>query len=247
MLGSRRMNPDAASAALVVAVLFLGAIAHSSVGFGGALLAMPLLAFLIDIPTATPLVALSMLTTVGILLSGTWRDVAFGSTWRLLGATAVGIPVGLVLLRSAPSGLVRVVLGAVLVAYGLYNLARPRLPTVSAKPWAYALGFVAGILAGAYNTNGPPVVLYGALQRWPRDRFRATLQGYFLPATVLTCAGHAAGGLWTGRVWHLYLLSLPLVLLGIFLGSRLNGAIPEERFSGFLHSALIVMGALLLV
>jgi uncharacterized membrane protein YfcA len=241
------MSPDAVSTALVVAVLFFGAITHSSVGFGGALLAMPLLAFLIDIPTATPLVALSMLTTVGILLYGSWRQVALGSTWRLLGATAVGIPVGLLLLRAAPSGVVRIVLGAVLVAYGVYNLARPRLPTVSAKPWAYALGFVAGILAGAYNTNGPPVVLYGALQRWPRERFRATLQGYFLPATVLTCAGHAAGGLWTGRVWHLYLLSLPLVLLGIFLGTRVNGAIPEERFSGFLHSALIVMGGLLLV
>jgi len=240
------MTPDA-SVALVVAVLFLGAIAHSSVGFGGALLAMPLLALLIDIPTATPLVALSMLTTVGILLANTWRHVAFASTWRLLGATAVGIPVGLVMLRTAPPTLVRVVLGVVLVAYALYNLARPTLPTVAARPWAYVLGFVAGVLGGAYNTNGPPIVLYGALQRWPRERFRATLQGYFLPATVLTCAGHAAGGLWTFRVWHLYLLSVPLVLLGIYLGTRINGRIPEERFSRFLHGALVVMRALLLI
>ncbi|HEU4617812.1 MAG TPA: sulfite exporter TauE/SafE family protein [Gammaproteobacteria bacterium] len=240
------MLPEA-SAALVVAVLFLGAVAHSSVGFGGALLAMPLLALFIDIPTATPLVALSMLTTVGILLARSWRNVAFGSTWRLLGATALGIPVGLVMLRGAPPALVRVVLGAVLVAYGLYNLARPRLPIVSATPWAYALGFVAGVLGGAYNTNGPPVVLYGALQRWPRDRFRATLQGYFLPATVLTCAGHAAGGLWTFRVWHLYLLSLPLVLIGIYLGTRIHGAIPEERFARFLNAALVAMGGLLLI
>jgi uncharacterized membrane protein YfcA len=95
-------------------------------------------------------------------------------------ATALGIPVGLLMLARVPEDLVRIVLAC----YALYSLVGPRLPVVSAKPWAYGLGFVAGILGGAYNTNGPPVVLYGALQRWPSNRFRATLQGYFLPATL---------------------------------------------------------------
>jgi hypothetical protein len=42
--------------------------------------------------------------------------------------------------------------------------------------------------------NGPPLVIYGALRRWTPERFRATLQGYFLPASGrprLTC--------WLGR------------------------------------------------
>jgi uncharacterized membrane protein YfcA len=91
------------------------------------------------------------------------------------------------------------------------------------------------------------VLFLDALQRWPRQQFRATLEGYFLAAAVLICAGHAAGGLWTGEVWHLHLLSLPPVLLGIFLGLRVDGAIPEERFARVLHAALVAMGTLILI
>lgn len=237
---------DAPTVALVALVLCLGALLHSSIGFGAALFAMPLLVFLIDVPTATPLVALAMLTSIVVTLIKTRRHVELGSTWRLVVATALGIPVGLLLLARAPEDLVRMLLGVVLVCYASYSLVGPRLPVVSAIPWAYGLGFVAGILGGAYNTNGPPVVLYGALQRWPGNRFRATLQGYFLPATLLVCAGHGFTGLWTGRVWALYLLSLPLVLFATFAGLRIAGAIPEKRFTAVLHAALMFLGVVLI-
>ena len=43
--------------------------------------------------------------------------------------------------------------------------------------------------------NGPPLVIYGALRRWSPQYFRATLQGYFLPATLAGLIGYAATGL----------------------------------------------------
>ena len=48
-------------------------------------------------------------------------------------------------------------------------------------------GFFAGILGGAYNTNGPPVVIYGSLRKWSPATFRATLQGYFFMAAFFCC------------------------------------------------------------
>jgi uncharacterized membrane protein YfcA len=108
-------------------------------------------------------------------------------------------------------------------------------------------GLLAGILGGAYNTNGPPVVLYGALRRWPPERFRATLLGYFLPAAVMICAGHALGGLWSVRVFQLYALSLPAVALALLVGVRLGRRIPERLFGRVLNAALVGLGLLLLL
>jgi len=45
-------------------------------------------------------------------------------------------------------------------------------------------------IGGAYGMNGPPLVAYGSLRRWtPPERFRATLQGYFLPARAADLIG----------------------------------------------------------
>ena len=220
---------------------------HTTLGFGTALLAMPLLSMLLGLQIATPLVALVMLTTIAILVWSTRQSMDFRAAWQLLLASAFGIPVGLLLVRSAPDVALKGILGVVLIGFGSYNLTRPRLPTLRRNAWAAPFGLAAGILGGAYNTNGPPVVLYGALRHWPPDRLRATLQGYFLPSAVLICAGHAASGLWTWRVFRLYALALPVVLLAIPLGLRLGRRIPADRFGRLLYAALIVLGVGLLL
>ena len=69
---------------------------------------------------------------------------------------------------------------------------------------AWLFGLSAGVLGGAYGMNGPPLVVYGALRRWSPEHFRATLQGYFLPASVIGMIGYWAAGLWTPSVSRYY-------------------------------------------
>jgi uncharacterized membrane protein YfcA len=88
--------------------------------------------------------------------------------------------------------------------------------------WMVVCGFFAGLLGGAYGMNGPPLVIYGAMRRWSPQHFRATLQGYFLPASVIATAGYWFAKLWVPEVTHYYLISLPVVLPAIFLGRVLN-------------------------
>jgi uncharacterized protein len=229
-----------------VAALFAATLVHASLGFGTALVAMPLLTVVVGVRTATPLVGLVVLTTVAVLLAWTWRSVDVQVALRLLLSSAGGIPVGVLTVRFAPEQAVKAILGTLLIAFGVYSLTRPALPILKRQAWLYIFGFASGILGGAYNTNAPPVVIYGALHRWPAERFQATLQGYFLPAAVLICAGHGLGGLWTQSVLSLYLAALPFVLLAVFLGRRLGGQIPAETFQHVLHGTLMVLGLLLL-
>ena len=103
------------------------------------------------------------------------------------------------------------------------------------------------MLGGAYGMNGPPLVVYGTLRRWSPERFRATLQGYFLPASLIGMAGYWAAGLWTPRVSRYYLLSLPAVLLAIPLGRAMNRRLDAQRFLVYVHAGLLASGAGLLL
>ncbi len=232
---------------LAVLILFFSTFVRSALGFGDALVAMPLLALLVGVKVATPVVAFAASTIAVTILLRHWRSVDVRATWRLVVASLAGIPFGLVLLKYAPERPVKVVLGVLLILYGLYSLLAPRLPSVRGEGLAYVFGFVAGILGGAYNTNGPPVVVYGALKGWPPEYFRATLQGCFLLTGLMILIGHGVAGLWTPRVLWLYAFSLPAVLLAVFAGERLNRRLPREAFGRVVYAFLVVMGVLFLI
>ena len=94
--------------------------------------------------------------------------------------------------------------------------------------------------------NGPPLVVYGAMRGWSPQHFRATLQGYFLPARVLGMVGYWFARLWTPTVTHYFLFSLPVTLLGVFLGREINHRLHSTVFFKYLYFGLIAIGALLL-
>jgi hypothetical protein len=111
---------------------------------------------------------------------------------------------------------------------------------------AWFFGFIAGILGGAYGMNGPPLVIYGALRRWTPEHFRATLQGYFLPASAVGMIGYWLAGLWGWEVTRYYFLSLPAALAAVFLGRAINRRLDGRRFLRYVHLGLIVNGIVLL-
>ena len=94
--------------------------------------------------------------------------------------------------------------------------------------------------------NGPPLVVYGVLRRWQPAQFRATLQGYFLIASIVGMAGYAATGLWTRTVSNYFLLSLPLALIAVFLGHAIHRRLSSSRFLVCVNIGLAVIGVLLL-
>src|SRR5699024_10192850 len=105
-------------------------------------------------------------------------------------------------------------------------------------------GFGAGVLGGAYGMNGLPLVAYGQLRGWPPSEFRATLQGYFLPASSIAMAGYAASGLWTETVTRYFLISLIPIVIAIFLGRFIHRRLEPERFKVWVHVALLGVGVL---
>ncbi len=205
---------------LALAVLFVATFTRSALGFGDAVVAMPLLALFLSMRIATPLVAFTGSTIAITILIRKWRSVDVHVVWKLIVATLVGIPFGLYFLTSVPESYIKGILGIILAVFGLYNLIMPNLPTLRDNRLAYIFGLVAGILGGAYNVNGPPVVIYGTVRGWSKEDFRSTLQSYFLPTGLMIIIGHGIAGLWTPMVLRLYVYALPVIMAGIFLGGK---------------------------
>src|SRR3954468_4286484 len=231
----------------VLSVIFLATVIRSAFGFGEALVAVPLLALIIPVEVAAPLAVLVSVTVAGVILLQDWRQVHVGSAWRLILATMFGIPFGLLLLISVAEPVVKAVLAAVIIAFSAYCLAGRSRFELKDDRLAWLFGFGAGVLGGAYGMNGPPLVAYGALRRWSPERFRATLQGYFLPASLVGMAGYWAAGLWAPAVTSYYLASLPVVLAATLLGRALGRRIDGRRFLLYVHVGLVVIGAVLLI
>ena len=202
------------SVALVVSVLLIAAVVRSVFGFGDSLVAMPILTIALGIKTAAPLVGLTSLFLATAMLVSSRSAVDLKATKQLFPWIALGIPIGIFVLINAPQEPVNLALGIALIAYGIYALTGPHLPVLHSPFWVVPVGLLSGALGGAFNTNGPPVVVYGSLKRWSPEVFRATLQANFLVATVFIAVGHGLSGLWTERVLGLFVASLPAGALG---------------------------------
>jgi uncharacterized membrane protein YfcA len=233
----------------ILLVLLVATLIRSVFGFGEALVAVPLLALRLPVRVAAPLTVLVSITIAAVIVVQDWRKIHVRSAGWLVLSTLFGIPLGLALLTAGNHRAVKGTLAVIIMAFSLYALIGRRPPELhsDSRAWLLGCGFCAGVLGGAYGMNGPPLAIYGAMRRWSAQHFRATLQGYFLPASIIGMGGYWAAGLWVPIVTHYYFLSLALVLPAVLVGRMVNRRLHGEAFIKYVHLGLVLIGAALLV
>jgi len=233
----------------VLGIVFLATFIRSAFGFGEALVAVPLLALYLPLTIAAPLAVLISITIAAVVVVQDWHKIHLRSTGWLFGSTLAGIPVGLWLLTSSHQRIIRILLAIVILSFSLYSLLGRRPPELKndSRGWLLGCGFCAGVLGGAYGMNGPPLVIYGSMRRWSAQHFRATLQGYFLPASIVGMAGYWVAGLWVPAVTRYFLWSLPLLWPAIWLGRVVNHRMHGDGFLRYVYLGLMGIALMLLV
>ena len=242
------MQPMHHPLAYLLGIVFAATLIRSTFGFGEALFAVPLLALALPLRLVTPLVVLLSITIAASVVVQDWRHVHLRGSLGLLLPSLVGIPCGLLLLASPYQLEVKLGLALLIIAFAAYGLLGRKPPHLRSDrlPWLLGCGFCAGVLGAAYGMNGPPLVVYGTMRRWSSQQFRATLQGYFLPASLLALAGYRLSGLWVPEVTRYYLLCLPAAIPAIVLGRWINGRLHPQDFVRYVYAGLIAIGLVLL-
>ncbi len=203
---------DTVFAAILV---FTGAFVQSTIGFGLAIVAAPLL-FLISsdyVPgpiTATALI-LSMTNAYRYRSSISLQGLGAAVAGRVPGSLAGG---GLLLWADAR--LLSLCLGITVVMAVLVSLLPFRI-TPTPQRMAVA-GFLSGFMGTSTAIGGPPMALL--LQHERASLIRANLSAFFIVSCILSLAVQIPAGFMT---WHHLTLTLPLIpaaLLGFYFAMR---------------------------
>jgi uncharacterized membrane protein YfcA len=232
---------------LFLTVIFISAIFRSTFGFGDALISMPLLALFISIKTATPIVAFTGFFISVVILILNKDSFSISKIRNLIIFSILGIPLGVIFLRDSQEVLVKTILAITLILFGIYRISNANFKELKSNKYSWIFGIISGALGGAYNTNGPPIIIYGTLKKWEPKEFRILLQGIFLPTNFFIIIGHGAAGFWTHQVLLYFIYAFPLLVLAIFIGTKINKIINQEKFHKFIYIFLIFIGIILLL
>ncbi len=216
-------------------------------GFGSVLVALPVLTFLLDLQTAVPLASTWGMAINIILIIDLWSHLSLKRILPLAAAALPGIPLGVYILKNLPIWELELVLGVLLVVFSLYFIWSGGKTRHLSPGWAYAAGFGSGFLGGSLAVSGPPVIIYTALQPWPKDEIKSTLIGFFFLSGLVILGAQAVGGLFNSQVLVWSGISIPFVVMGVRLGTWCYGRLDTLRYRRVIVWLITLLGLFTLV
>jgi uncharacterized protein len=232
---------------LFLLATFAGAVVAGISGFAFGLVVASLWLYILN-----PLQSATLIVAFGLIIQGysVWklrRALDWQKLWPFLAGAALGVPAGVTLLRWSDPRSVRMAVGAFLVAYSAYAFVRPTLKPISAggKTADAAIGFSNGLLAGVTGLAGILVTIWSGVRGWPKDVQRAVFQPVAVAIFLMSALWLGATGTVTVDTVRLFLIGLPAVILGTWLGFKLFGRIDEGTFRKIVLALLFVSGVFL--
>jgi uncharacterized membrane protein YfcA len=239
---------DGSILALFVLAAFVGGFVSGFSGFAmGLVVSGVWLHIITPVETATLIAGYGLLTqSYGILKlrhALRWQNV-----WPLTLGSAIGIPIGVVLLTYVNPTSVRFGVGVVLVLYTAYGLLRPAFkPMKIGVGTDIAIGLANGLLGGLTGLGGVISTVSCQLRGWPKDVQRGVFQPVLFAAFVIILISMAIAGAVTAEALRLYAIGLPFLLTGLWAGFKLYGKIDDEAFRRAVLVLLLLSGLSLIV
>lgn len=225
----------------IALIIFFAVITQSISGFGMALVTMAILPGFLGIRIASPLVALIAICIEATILTRNWKSLSLRDIWLAILVSFVSIPIGVIFLKGLDDAMGLRILGIVIAGYALYALTGLHLPKTTHLVWQALAGFLSGLLGGAFNTSGPPMIIYADTQKWEPQRFRSNLQGYFIVSSAQVLVNHALAKNFTPQVWGwFWSTALPALVAGLVAGAFLERYIPAKGFRQVVLILLVV-------
>jgi len=234
---------------IFVVATFAGALVSGLSGFAFGLVVSSIWLYIL-----TPLQAASLIIAFGLIVQGysVWnlrRALDWKKLWPFMLGAALGVPVGVTILTWANPAHVRASVGAFLVLYSLYALFRPAINPVKAGGATAdaCVGFLNGVLGGMTGLAGILIVIWCGLRGWPKDVQRTVFQPVAIAIFLMSALWIGAKGTITADTIKLFLIGLPALLAGTWLGLRLSSHLDEATFRKLVLVLLLASGIVLIV
>jgi len=228
---------------LFLAAAFFGGLVSGLSGFAMGLVVSGVWLHFIAPDQNAMLIVLCGLVTQG---AGIWR-VRHAVNWRTVApyiiGGAIGVPVGTILLKLVDPANIRLGIGVLLIAFGLYSLFRPALkPVRNSTPAGIGVGIVNGLIGGFTGLGGIAVTVWCQLVGGPKDAQRAIFQPVLLATFAMSAISLSVAAAFTFETLKLYLLALPVLIVGIWCGIKLYGKLNDVAFRKLILVLLLAAG-----
>jgi uncharacterized membrane protein YfcA len=236
-----------------LAVFLLGTFAAAFVtglaGFAFGMVAASVWLFALP-PTQTT----TLIVAYALLVQGyaTWRlrdAIDYKRLFPFVLGSAIGIPIGVVILEYVRPAYIRTGVGILLIAFSLYNLTRPKFPVMKGlgRTGDVGVGIFNGVLGASTGLGGILPVIWTTLRGWTRDEQRGVHQPTAFATFVMSLVGLGGAGLVTSATTHLLLLGLPVLIAGTLFGWALYGKLDEATFRKIVLVLLLLSGLAIVV
>jgi uncharacterized membrane protein YfcA len=228
---------------------FAGALVAGLSGFAFGLVAASIWLYIL-----TPLQTATLIIAFGLIVQGysVWklrRGLDWRKLWPFVAGAALGVPVGILILTWADPAHVRMGVGGFLVLYSLYALFRPAINPIGAGGAAVdaGVGFLNGVVGGITGLAGILVTVWCGLRGWPKDVQRTVFQPVAVATFLMSALWIGARGAITADTAKLFLIGLPALLAGTWLGLKLFGRLNEAAFRKVVLVLLLASGVVLIL
>jgi uncharacterized membrane protein YfcA len=222
---------------------FVGGFASGLAGF-----AMGFVVSGIWLHIITPIQTTTLIVGYGLLTQGygVWmlrRALAWQKLVPFVLGGFVGVPIGTLLLTYLNPAYLRTGVGLLLMLYGGWGLLQPALKPVPDKASADAgIGLVNGMVAGLTGLPGFLITIWCQLRGWKKDYQRAVFQPVMLATIVANLISLGIAGAITADTLQLYLLGLPAMAAGLWVGFKLYGRLDDAAFRKVILVLLLIAG-----
>lgn len=237
--------PELSALALVGVALAVAAgyTVFGLTGFGSAVVAVPMLAHVLPLQVAVPLM---LLLDMGASLVIGWRNrqhVERKELGRLFPAMLVGIALGVTVLVGLSARAAMLALGVFVVANALWNMLGPAARSTTSPAWSVPAGVAGGTFGALFGTGGPIYTIYLARRIDDPQRLRSTIAVMILLSALTRLVAFAlAGLLLQPAIGQLFPWLLPVMLVAVYVGSRLNARLKAGQLRLTIGAVLLAAG-----
>lgn len=227
-------------------IIFIASVVRGFTGFGLALVAVPLIQFLM--PVTDTAVFIAVINVIfSILYYRRSKEIVRGQPLGAMALwTGIGVAGGTVILKFVNPGYIQLVWG-LLIIFIVIALARGLNLNIKTDRAAMTLsGLFGGVLAGATGITGPPVAIILSSMRTPKEKFNALISIFILFAVSYALIFYLISGLIRTETLMLALCSVPALLAGLYAGDRLVSRISQNTFTAVVYVVLMIMGIITL-
>lgn len=222
-----------------------GGLVKGMTGLGLPMVAVPIMALGVSVPTAVALM------TFPILMSNIWQGVQ-GRRWKailrrfwpMLATQPFGMVAGAAVLVWADPRVLVGVLGGIIVTFVILVRFQPawHMSGRAERVAAPVVGLLSGLVGGLSSFFGLPIAMFLFMLRLEKDDFVAAIGVTYSVGAAFLILTLTAFGLLGPQLYLWSILAVPAVMAGMWLGQRLRRMLDPDAFRTIVLAILFIAG-----